>query len=165
MCFIMNTNFDKSLGFAIHDVARLLRWSFDRQSHNIGLTRAQWSVLAYLHSNDGVQQKTLAHLMDITPITLARHLDRLEVEAWIERRDDPDDRRAKRVFLNPKARTVIASLSKLGQKVRRQAMTGISPEEEEIFMSVLLRIRGNLCDIDRQCTASSHSEEADPTTV
>ncbi len=156
MCFIMNTTFDKSLGFAIHDVARLLRWSFDRQSQGIGLTRAQWSVLAYLHRDDGVQQKTLAHMMDITPITLARHLDRLEVEAWIERRDDPDDRRAKRVFLNPKARTVIASLSKLGQKVRRKAMEGITPEQEEMFMEVLLRIRSNLADADRQC--ESHAE-------
>lgn len=165
MCFIMNTNFDKSLAFAIHDVARLLRWSFDRQSHDIGLTRAQWSVLAYLLRNDGVQQKTLAHLMDITPITLARHLDRLEVESWIERRDDPDDRRAKRVFLNPKARTVIASLSKLGQKVRKQAMTGISLEEEEIFMTVLLRIRGNLCEAHPQCSSSTTNEETDPTTV
>ncbi len=38
---IMNKHFDKSLGFAIHDVARLLRWSFDRQSASLGLTRAQ----------------------------------------------------------------------------------------------------------------------------
>ncbi|MGB4247523.1 MAG: MarR family transcriptional regulator, partial [Pseudohongiellaceae bacterium] len=80
----MNKNFDKkfdkSLGFAIHNVARLLRWSFDRQSQEIGLTRAQWSVLAHLHRGDGIQQKTLAQLMDIKPITLARHLDRLEVE-------------------------------------------------------------------------------------
>ena len=93
----MNKNFDKSFGFAIHDVARLLRVSFDRQAANTGLTRAQWSVLAHLHRGNGVQQKTLAKVMDITPITLARHLDRLEVDAWIERRDDPEDRRAKRV--------------------------------------------------------------------
>ena len=117
----MNKHFDKSLGFAIHDVARLLRWSFDRQSAHLGLTRAQWSVLAHLSRRDGVQQKDLAQVMDITPITLARHLDRLEVDAWIERRDDPDDRRAKRVFLNAKARPMLEALSGLGQKVRATA--------------------------------------------
>lgn len=141
----MNKNFDKSFGFAIHDVARLLRISFDRQATNTGLTRAQWSVLAHLHRSDGVQQQTLAKLMDITPITLARHLDRLEVDAWIERRDDPDDRRAKRVFLNPKAGPMMELLSVLGQNVRTQAMAGISPEDEEKFMQVLLQIRANLC--------------------
>ena len=125
MCFIMKIDIDKNLGIAIHDVARLLRLSFDRQSQGIGLTRAQWSVLV--------------------------HLDRLEVEAWIERRDDPDDRRAKRVFLNPKGKAVMASLGQLGQKIRRHAMEGVSPEQEELFMDVLLRIRTNLCDTDRQC--------------
>jgi len=91
-----------------------------------------------------VQQKTLANVMDITPITLARHLDRLEVDAWIERRDDPEDRRAKRVFLNPKAGPMMELLSVLGQSVRTQAMTGISPGDEKKFMQVLLQIRANL---------------------
>ena len=140
----MIKNFDKSFGFAIHVVGRLLRVSFDRQAATTGLTRAQWSVLAHLHRSDGVQQKTLANVMDITPITLARHLDRLEVDAWIERRDDPEDRRAKRVFLNPKAGPMMELLSVLGQSVRTQAMTGISPGDEEKFMQVLLQIRANL---------------------
>lgn len=141
----MNKNFDKSLGFAVHDVARLLRVSFDRQAVKTGLTRAQWSVLAHLRRNNGVQQKTLAQLMDITPITLARHLDRLEVDAWIERRDDPNDRRAKRVFLNPNAGPMLEIMSKHGQTVLALATQGISAEDEAMFMQVLLRIRANLC--------------------
>lgn len=141
----MNKNFDKSLGFAIHDVARLLRVSFDRQASKTGLTRAQWSVMAHLRRNDGVQQKTLAQLMDITPITLARHLDRLEVDAWIERRDDPNDRRAKRVFINPNAGPMLEIMSAHGQTVLAQATKGISAEDEAKFMHVLLRIRANLC--------------------
>lgn len=154
----MNKNFDKSFGFAIHDVARLLRVSFDRQAANTGLTRAQWSVLAHLHRSNGVQQKTLANVMDITPITLARHLDRLEVDAWIERRDDPDDRRAKRVFLNPKAGPMMDMLSILGQSVRAQAMTGISQQEEDNFMQVLLKIRANLCAANSGHEAPTSSE-------
>lgn len=161
----MNKHFDKSLGFAIHDVARLLRWSFDRQSASLGLTRAQWSVLAHLSRRDGVQQKDLAQVMDITPITLARHLDRLEVDAWIERRDDPDDRRAKRVYLNAKARPMLDALSSLGQKVRETALQGISPDEEAQFMAVLLRIRENLAaaghDGDTPCSPADH-EDLDP---
>ena len=141
----MNKNFDKSLGFAIHDVARLLRVSFDRQAAKTGLTRAQWSVMAHLRLNDGVQQKTLAQLMDITPITLARHLDRLEVDAWIERRDDPNDRRAKRVFINPNAGPMLELMSKHGQTVLAQATQGISADDEATFMKVLLQIRANLC--------------------
>ena len=142
----MKTDINEGFGFVIHDVARLLRWSFDRQSQDLGLTRAQWSVLAHLTSGDGIQQKSLACLMDIAPITLARHLDHLEVDAWIERRDDPNDRRAKRVYLTPKAKPMIEKLGKLGQKIRKQALSGIDAKDEKIFLDVLLRIRENLGD-------------------
>lgn len=146
----MKTNPEQSIGFAIHDVARLLRFNFDRQSQELGLTRAQWSVLVHLHRSNGVQQNVLARLMDIKPITLVRHLDRLEVDQWIERRDDPNDRRAKRVFLNPKAEPVIEKLGVLGQKVKKQAMGGISAEREAVFMQVLADIRNNLCEAEQK---------------
>jgi MarR family transcriptional regulator for hemolysin len=137
---------NNSFGFLIHDVARLMRWNFDRQSADTGLTRAQWSVLAYLRRSDGVQQKTLAALMDIKPISLARHIDRLEAEGWVERRDDPEDRRAKRVFLLPKAAPMLIALSKLGKKVRGKALNGISKEDEARICDILMRIRDNLSD-------------------
>lgn len=135
-----------SFGFLVHDIARLMRWNFDRQSAEIGLTRAQWSVLAHLKRSDGVQQKTLAQLMDIKPITLARHIDRLEAQGWVERRDDPDDRRAKRLFLLPKATPVLNTLRSLGQKVRKQALQGVSIEEEAQAISVLQRVLTNLSE-------------------
>lgn len=97
-------------------------------------------------------------MMDITPITLARHLDRLEVDAWIERRDDPDDRRAKRVFLNPKAGPMIEMLGILGQSVRAQAMAGIDEEDQERFMQVLLQIRANLCAANQGVDTRDNSE-------
>ena len=146
----MKNELKTSFGFLVHDIARLMRWNFDRQSVDSGLTRAQWSVLAHLKRSDGVQQKTLARLLDIKPITLARHIDRLEAEGWVERRDDPGDRRAKRVFLLPKAAPMLGSLRKLGKKVRNQALAGISPEEEEQILKVLQRVRDNLSDSREQ---------------
>jgi MarR family transcriptional regulator for hemolysin len=140
---------NESFGFALHDVARLLRWTFDRQSQSLGLTRAQWSVLAHLYRAEGVQQKTLAQLMDVAPITLARQLDRLETDSWIERRDDPQDRRAKLIYLTVKSKPMIKQLSKLGKRVREQALAGISTIDREVFMTTLLSIRENLskdCD-------------------
>lgn len=134
----------ENFGFVIHDVSRLLRWAFDRQSQELGLTRAQWSVLAHLHRRDGIQQKDLALLMDIKPITLARHLDRLEANTWVERRNDPNDRRAKLIFLMPKAKPMIKKLSNLGQEVSKLALRGIGANEEKAFMVTLLRVRDNL---------------------
>lgn len=140
----MNNKPSDTLGFLIHDVARLLRWEFDRQSQHLGLTRAQWSVLAHLQRREGVQQKELARFMDIKPITLARHLDKLERFGWVERRDDPDDRRAKRIFLTKKAGPMIETLMDVARKVRARALSGLDDTEQEQLIRMLAHVRENL---------------------
>lgn len=145
----MKSNPSEGFGFVVHDVARLMRWSFDRKSQDLGLTRAQWSVLASLHRQDGIQQKTLAQNMDITPISIARHLDHLEAAGWIERRADPDDRRAKRVYLTSKVEPMLKRLTELGTQVRDEAFAGIEPDIEELLVTTLRKIRNNLSSVDR----------------
>jgi MarR family transcriptional regulator for hemolysin len=142
----MSDNPDQMLGFVLHDVARLLRWNFDRRANALGLSRAQWSVLAQLRREDGIQQKVLADLLDIQPITLVRLIDRLEKAGLVERRDDPDDRRAKKIFIAKKAMPVIDKLKVLGRATREEALAGISAKDEEQLMRTLLKIRTNLSE-------------------
>lgn len=140
----MTDDINNSLGFVLHDVARLMRWNFDRKSMNLGLTRAQWSVLASLSRCDGAQQKTLAQRLDVAPITLARHIDRLEVDGWVVRLEDEQDRRAKRLFLTDKGREILSTLQVLGAQVRQEALAGISAAQEQQLIMLLLRMRTNL---------------------
>ena len=132
------------LGFVIQDIARLMRWNFDRRAQNLELTRAQWGVLANLTRCPGAHQKTLADLLEVTPITLARHIDRLEQNGWVRREDDVEDRRAKRVYLTEKGQEILGELQSVVQEVRQQALTGINTEEEEQLLTLLLRLRQNL---------------------
>jgi DNA-binding MarR family transcriptional regulator len=138
-----------TLGFLIHDVARMMRWEFDRRANELGLTRAQWQVLAYLLRLEGAQQKELADLMDITPITLTGLLDRLERDGWVERRIDPADRRAKRIYLTDKVEPVTKSIRKIGTEVRHQALDGLNEADQTQLMHLLLRMRGNLVHRDK----------------
>lgn len=142
----MKGKLNNNVSFLLGDVARKMRWNFDRRAQDAGMTRAMWSVLAYLKWNNGVKQSELAAKMDIKPITLARHIDRLEMEGLVERRDDPDDRRAKRLFLSAQATPQLAAMKKIGQKVHKQAMAGITPEDQEIAVRVLQMMRDNLTE-------------------
>ena len=140
----MKSKLDNNISFLIGDVARQMRWKFDRRANEAGMTRAIWSVLAHLKFKNGVKQSTLAAQMDIKPITLARHIDRLEKEGLVERRDDPEDRRAKRLFLTPAATPQLEGLKKIGRKVHKVAMTGISAKDQETVLRVLQQMRLNL---------------------
>ena len=77
-----------TLGFVIHDVARMLRWEFDRRAQTFNLTRSQWSVLVALIRENGVQQRTLADIADVTAITMTGLLDRLERDGWVVRKPE-----------------------------------------------------------------------------
>src|ERR1700682_4476333 len=83
-----------TLGFLLHEVARLLRRRFEQNARDFGLTRSQWQVLASLANNEGINKSGLADLLEIEPITLGRIVDRLQARGLIERHPDPSDRRA-----------------------------------------------------------------------
>ncbi|MCK5089420.1 MAG: MarR family transcriptional regulator, partial [Hyphomicrobiaceae bacterium] len=63
----------RSLGFLLGDVSRLLRKRFDMRARELGLTRAQWRVLARLRRREGINQRNLAEILEIENITLTRH--------------------------------------------------------------------------------------------
>ncbi|GIK99170.1 MAG: MarR family transcriptional regulator [Alphaproteobacteria bacterium] len=135
---------ERSFGFLLHDSARLLRRDFERRARALGLTRAQWAAIAHLRRQEGCNQSTLADLLDVEPITLARLLDRMEAAGLIERRPDPADRRARLVFLTAKAKPLIERLAEFAAETRQNALAGLSPEEQDRFVEALLRVRANL---------------------
>ncbi|MEJ0010509.1 MAG: MarR family transcriptional regulator [Alphaproteobacteria bacterium] len=137
-------------GFLLHDTARLLRWNFDRRASALGVTRSQWQVLMRLKRKDGMAQVELAQQMDIQPISVSRLIDRLEEDGWVERRDDPTDRRTKRVFLTSKVRPMLEKLMACGAATRVEALAELSDAEKRQLMELLERIRTNLCDKGRK---------------
>ncbi len=149
----------RSLGFLLGDASRLLRKRFDARAVTLGLTRAQWRVLARLRRREGINQTELADILEIETITLGRHIDRLEAKGWVERRPDPADRRAWKLFLNPSVRPVLARMRKLSEITRREALKDISESESEQLVELLLKIKGNLLALER-CGAEEDSDGA-----
>src|SRR5579872_5207408 len=113
---------NKEFAFTLYDVARLLRTYADQRASEYGVTRAQWSVMARLDRFEGLKQSELAEMLDLQPITLTRLLDRLCDNGLIERRSDPNDRRAKRLFLTPAARPLLEQLGALGEDMMTTAL-------------------------------------------
>src|SRR3546814_19129516 len=118
----------RTLGFLLHDAARLLRKRFEQKAraHGSNLTRAQWSVLAHLSRQEGVNQTTLADTLDVEPITVARLVDKLEPLGLIERRADPGHRRARLLYLPTAAPPLLAAVPEVGAGARGHARRGRS---------------------------------------
>lgn len=138
----------RSLGFLLGDVSRLVRKRFDTRVGSLGLTRAQWRVLALLRRREGVNQTELAEILEIETITLGRHIDRLEAKGWVERRRDPSDRRAWNLFLNAKVQPVMDKMRGFSEATRAEALTGITEAESEQMIDLLLRIKANMLELE-----------------
>lgn len=130
-----------------------MRRRFDQKARHLGLTRAQWQVLAHLARNEGINQAGLADLLDLEPITVCRLVDRMEEGGWLERRPDPSDRRARRLFMTAKARPMIAALRELAEELYAEALVGLSAEQRGELVAMLDRIRANLADRRGEPTA------------
>jgi MarR family transcriptional regulator, transcriptional regulator for hemolysin len=134
----------RELAFSINDVGRLLRTFADHEAGRFGMTRAKWAVLARLDRFEGLKQAELAEMLDLQPISLTRLLDGLCANGLIERRADPDDRRAKRLFLTPAARPLLDRLTDLGEELMGSVLVGLDTSQVASLLAGLTTIKENL---------------------
>lgn len=145
------TQFDphRSFGFLLHDIARLMRKNFSRRVQSLGLTQTQWQALAHLARNEGIRQVALAEILEIQPISLARLIDRLQEAGWVERRPDPEDRRAFQLFLTERAKPLLDQMWGTATAIRAEAMAGLSSNSQAQMIEALCTIKWNLMRMDK----------------
>jgi MarR family transcriptional regulator for hemolysin len=134
----------REIAFQIMDVARMLRTYADQRARQFGISRAQWAVLIRIERTEGLKQSELAEILDLQPISLTRLLDRLADNGLIERRADPNDRRANRLYLKPAARPMLDQLAELGTDMMETVLTGLEPKTIERMLTDLVLIKDNL---------------------
>ncbi len=159
---IEREDLSRNFGFILHDVARLMRTAYDRRMKAMGLTRSQWWVLTHLYRNDGVTQSELADILEIEKPTLGRLLDRLASNGWVRREEHAQDRRAKRVWLTEEVKPAMKAMRAAAAELRRDALAGLTPEQQTQFVDTLIAVKANLGGADNASarTGVSRNETA-----
>lgn len=134
----------ESLTFTLADVSRLMRRTFERRLEGNALTLAQARVLIRASRHEGLRQVELAELLEVQPITLARLIDQLETAGLLERRMDPADRRAYRVFPTPAAAPHLQQIERLIAEIRSEALRGLTKPQASAVADALKIMRDNL---------------------
>lgn len=157
---------EKQLALLIHDVSRILRSKIDVIAAESGVTTAQWRVIANVAQCRATKrpppnQAELANMLDVEPITLSRQIDRLAAAGLIERRPDPTDRRAHRIYLTEEAQPLLAVFRNIGTQLMAEALDGLAAEEVSAMVTALARIRGNLTGKDTNIVPFAESKSDD----
>ena len=134
------------LSFELHGAARLMRRNFDRglQERGLDLTQAQWRSLAVVWKRPGISQACLADLLEMQPISVGRLIDRMEASGWMERRPDPDDRRAVCLYVTDKAEPTLKTIKANAEEIRARVTKGVNKADLETTARVLVAMRDNL---------------------
>ena len=123
----MPTSVDSDVLVLLYDVARHMRTYADQMARAHGMTRAQWVILARLERQPDLSQNELAALAEVTPMTIARLIDRLEALGLVKRCVDPKDRRIWRLRLTPQAAPLLAEIKQMRAKLHAVVTKGIDP--------------------------------------
>jgi DNA-binding MarR family transcriptional regulator len=111
-----------------------------------GLTLPQFDVIATLRFSAGVTQQELAERLLVTKGNVTGVLDRLEALGWVERRPDPQDRRANRLHLTAAGRRKIGQVMPEHDAVVLDVMKGVSDADVKAFRKVLGEIERAVVD-------------------
>lgn len=134
----------ETIGFLLNDTARLFRRAFNARTRDSGITALQWRLITYLKRHEGIRQGPLAELLEVEPITLSRMVDRLAEAELVERRADPTDRRAWRLYLTPRASDLLNTMRRTAEALTEEATEGLSAGERDQLLALVERVRLNL---------------------
>jgi DNA-binding MarR family transcriptional regulator len=137
----MSLDLKRELVSQLVESSRLLRNYIDQRAKSRGTTRAQWIVLFRLRAQEGLSQVDLADVLELQPISLVRLLDRLVEHGLLERRNDPRDRRANRLFLTPAGRRLVDDLDSLRDSIAAKVLQDASSASIQMSLDTLREIK------------------------
>lgn len=135
-----------ALGYLVLDITRLMTARFDSKARGLGITRAQWSLIAALVRAEGSSQAGLAELMDLAPISVGRLVDRMARAGWVERRALAGDRRRWGLYLTRKAHALRPKLRRLSEETASEALAALSASQRRQLLAALKQVRTTLSE-------------------
>jgi DNA-binding MarR family transcriptional regulator len=140
----MSIDLKKQFVTQLIESSRFLRNYVDHRAKTRGTTRAQWIVLFRLREQEGLSQVDLADVLELQPISLVRLLDRLVEHGLVERRSDPKDRRANRLFLTASGRQLADDLDSLRDAIATDVLREVPMAAVETSLKVLRGVKDRI---------------------
>ena len=125
-------------------IARALDSFCNIEFKEFELTKGQYLYLVRICEHPGIIQENLAELIKVDRTTAARAIQKLELNGFLEKRDDTHNKKIKRLFPTEKGEGVFPFILQEHRHSEAVALTGFSPSEAETILHLLQRVRKNI---------------------
>lgn len=137
---------DDTLHYLIMANQMLVQKALLERLRDTGLTIGQPKILDYLKDHDGSSQKDIAKACFLEAGSLTTILNKMEEKGLIERRILNGNRRSFHIFMTDEGRQKMQLVDSSFLEIEKKALSDVSDEELETFMSVYKKIYKNLTD-------------------
>jgi DNA-binding MarR family transcriptional regulator len=134
----------ESLGFLVRHTHRAFARVLADRLLEHDISPAQWTALRALWREDGYSQVDLAQRIHVEKASLTALLESLERKKLIRRERSEDDKRRWNVHLTKAGRALEAELLPFASQIDKQAVKGLSKEENATLRALLMKIWENL---------------------
>ena len=140
-----------SLGLLFRQVRDALRDAMERElaANGHDLTLSQYITLKKLHFGTASASE-LAQAAELNPGAMTRLLDRLEAIGLVQREAHPSDRRALRIVLTARGKSIWPELEACADRVRERALVGLDQNQRTELVRMLEHVHANLSGNERQ---------------
>lgn len=125
-------------------IARALDSISNIEFKEIDLTKGQYLYLVRICENPGIIQEQLIELIKVDRSTAARAIQKLELSGFVLKKDDPGNKKIKRLFPTEKGKTAYPFIIRENEHSNLVALDGFSEEEAVLASTLLERIRKNI---------------------
>ncbi len=106
-----------------------LRRHAERHIHSLGIGFSDFAVLEVVFHKGPTPVNEIGSLVRLTSGSITAAVDRLEKKGLVERRNDPEDRRARVVHLTEAGRKLISCAFADHEAAMERATAALTPEE------------------------------------
>ena len=110
---------------------------FKKRLKPFGLTNIQHLVLEGLWYEQGMTAAEVGKLLILDKATLSGVLERMVDGGWVEKRQDPQDKRVNRLYTSTKANRMKPELIAVRKEANEALLAGFSTEEQLLFKRLL----------------------------
>jgi DNA-binding MarR family transcriptional regulator len=125
-------------------IARALDSISNIEFKELDLTKGQYLYLVRICENPGIIQEKLAEMIKVDRTTAARAISKLEIQGFIEKVNDGENKKIKKLFPLDKGKRAYPFLKREGEYSNMVALSGFSAEEAEVIYNLLQRVRKNI---------------------
>lgn len=125
-------------------IARALDSISNIEFKEFELTKGQYLYLVRICESPGIIQEKLAEMIKVDRTTAARAIKKLEINGFIEKKNDEHNQKIKKLFPTEKGKNIYPFIRRENEHSNSVALEGFSENEVETIFNLLQRVRGNV---------------------